>query len=48
MWLNAVGEPCRPYLAGAIVVDAVFVPGLLDTFREALDEFLYLLQFEGI
>lgn len=32
------------YLAGAVVVDAVFVPGLLDSFREALDKFLYLLQ----
>lgn len=28
-----------PYLAGAVVVDAVLVSGLLDAFREALDEF---------
>lgn len=27
------------YLAGAVVVDAVLVSGLLDAFREALDEF---------
>lgn len=27
------------YLAGAVVVDAVLVSGLLDPFREALDEF---------
>lgn len=32
------------YLAGAVVVDAILVPGLLDPFRDALDEFLYLLQ----
>lgn len=31
---------CRAsYLAGAVVVDAVLVSGLLDPFREALDEF---------
>lgn len=36
---------CGAYLAGAIVIDAVFVSGLLDPFRDALNKFLYLLQF---
>lgn len=35
---------CGAYLAGAIVVDAVLVPGLLDPFWDAFDKFLYLLQ----
>lgn len=33
-----------PHLAGAVVIDAVFVSGLLDSFREALDKFLDLLR----
>lgn len=41
---NSVGEWRIAYLAGAVVVDAVFVPGLLDSFREVLDKFLNLLQ----
>lgn len=41
---NSVEEWRATYLAGAVVVDAVFVPGLLDSLREGLDKFLYLLQ----
>lgn len=44
MQQNSVGEWRIVYLAGAVVVDAVFVPGLLDSFREVLDKFLNLLQ----
>lgn len=40
----SVGEWRIAYLAGAVVVDAVFVPGLLDSFRETLHKFLNLLQ----
>lgn len=35
---------CGVYLAGAVIVDAVFVSGLLDPLREALNKFLDLLQ----
>lgn len=41
---NSVGEWRVAHLAGAVVVDAVLVPGLLDSFREVLDKFLNLLQ----
>lgn len=41
---NSVAGWRIAYLASAVVIDAVFVPGLLDSFREALDKFLNLLQ----
>lgn len=41
---NSVGDWRIDYLAGAVVINAIFVPGLLDSFREALDKFLYLLE----
>lgn len=44
MWQNSVGERRPTHLAGAVVIDAIFVPGLLDSLREALHKFLYLLQ----
>lgn len=39
--LNVKDE--KVYLCGAIVVDAIFIPGLLDFLRCSLDELLDLL-----
>lgn len=41
---NSVAGWRIAYLASAVVIDAVFVPGLLDSFRKVLDKFLNLLQ----